>query len=132
MPHISVEYSSNLEDRADIPGLCEVLRRTAAALEVFPETGVRVRAFRADHYAIADGDPENGFVDISVRLREGRAQDVKEAATAALFDAVKTHLAALIAARPVMVSMEMRDIDARLAPKLNTVTAYIEGKRAHG
>ena len=126
MPHIMIDYSANLEPDADIAGLCEVLRRTAAALEAFPEAGVRVRAFAADHYAIADGHPENGYIDISVRLREGREPAVKEAAVAALFEAARAHLAGVIATRPVMLSMEMRDIDARLAPKLNTVREWME------
>ena len=132
MPHLSIDYSANLEPVADIAGLCEALRATAAGLDVFPESGVRVRAFRADHYAIADGDPENGFIDISVRLREGRAQDVKEAATAALFAAAKAHLTQVIATQPILLSLEMREIDATLAPKLNTISDRIEAKRAHG
>lgn len=129
MPHLSVDYSPNLEEQADIAGLCEVLRETAAKLDAFPTAGVRVRAFRADHYAVADGDPENGYIDISVRLREGRPQEVKEAATQALFDAVTAHLAGLLATRPVMVSLEMRDIDARLAPKVNTVRDFLDRKK---
>lgn len=132
MPHLSIDYSANLEPDADIAGLCEALRATAAGLDVFPEAGVRVRAFRADHCAVADGDPENGFIDISVRLREGRAQDVKEAATEALFAAAKSHLGQLIATRAIQLSLEMREINATLAPKLNTISARIEAKHAHG
>lgn len=132
MPHLTVDYSSNLEPGADIAGLCEMLRATAAGLDVFPEAGVRVRAFCADHYAIADGDPENGYIDISVRLREGRPHAAKKAATEALFAAVKVHLAQLIATRPILLSLEMREIDAALAPKVNTVSARLEAKRKHG
>ncbi|MDF0601422.1 5-carboxymethyl-2-hydroxymuconate isomerase [Psychromarinibacter sp. C21-152] len=128
MPHIIVEYSGNLEPEADLPGLCDVLRRTAAAQEIFPLTGVRVRAYRADVYSIADGDPGNGFVDISVRLREGRPLDKRQAATEAIFAAAREHLSALLASRPVMLSLEMRNIDAELAPKLNTVRDHIERK----
>lgn len=128
MPHIIVEYSANLEAAADLPGLCDRLRVTAAGLDIFPLTGVRVRALRCDTYSIADGDPENGFIDISVRLREGRPLEARKAATAALFAAAETHLDALLAARPVMLSLEMRNIDAELAPKRNTVRDHIERK----
>lgn len=128
MPHVVIEYSPNLEDAADIKGLCEVLRKTAAELEIFPMTGVRVRATRTDHYTVADGDPENGFIDITVRLRGGRPLDARKAAAAALFDAAETYLAALLEARPVMLSLEMRDIDPDLSPKRNTVRERAEGK----
>lgn len=132
MPHLTIDYSANIEAAADIAGLCEALRACAAALDIFPETGVRVRAFRADHCAIADGDPENGYIDISVRLREGRVQAVKAAATAALFDAAKAHLTPVLSTRPVLLSLEMREIDARLAPKLNTLRERIEVRRTNG
>ncbi|MDJ0827737.1 MAG: 5-carboxymethyl-2-hydroxymuconate isomerase [Rhodobacter sp.] len=132
MPHVIVEYSANLEVAADISGLCEALRATAAEIEIFPMAGLRVRAIRADHVAIADGDPDYGFVDISVRLRAGRPLAARKAATAALFDAAEAHLSDLLAARPVMLSLEMREIDPDLSPKRNTVRERIEGQRRDG
>ena len=121
MPHLIIEYSANMEEACDIGAFCNVLRRTAAELDIFPETGVRVRAYRADHVSIADGDQRHGFVDISIRLRESRSQDAKENAVNVLFAAAKNFLADVLATKPVMVSMEMRDIDAALSPKVNTV-----------
>jgi len=131
LPHITVEYSANLEDAADLAGLCEMLRATAAALDVFPMSGVRVRALCCAHYAIADGDPENGFVDISVRLRGGRPLALRRDATERLFTAARSHLSALISSRPIMVSLEMRDIDPELSPKLNTIRERLERKGDH-
>ena len=36
-----------------------------------------MHAFATDHYSIADGNPDHGFIDISVRLRGGRPHAVK-------------------------------------------------------
>lgn len=127
MPHIIVEYSANLAPLADLPGLCDALRRAAAAQEIFPADGVRVRALECAIYSIADGDPRHGFVDISVRLRAGRPLDKRKAATEAIFAAARGHLAPVIASTPLMLSLEMRDIDADLAPKLNTVRDFLKG-----
>ena len=77
MPHFHIEYSSNLEQVVDIGGLCEIIRATAAEIDTFPTPGIRVRATRVDYLAMADGDPKHGFIDLSIRLREGRADDVK-------------------------------------------------------
>jgi 5-carboxymethyl-2-hydroxymuconate isomerase len=132
MPHISFEYSANLEGRVDLPGFCEALRRAAIETSVFPEAGVRVRGLRCDHYAIADGHPDNGFIDISVRLRGGRPQEAKEAATAQLFEAARAFLAPVIAAGPIALSLEMRDIDPALSPKLNTIRDHMKERSAHG
>ena len=125
MPHFIIEYSANLESEVDVAELCEVIRATAAGIETFPTAGIRVRAFRADHFAIADGDAKHGFVDISIRLREGRPQDVKQAASAEIFAAARTYLAPVIARRSLALSLEMRDIDAALSPKAGSIRDHL-------
>ena len=128
MPHIQVEYSANLEQRVDMSAFCEALRATAENIEAFPAPGVRVRALRAEHYAIADGNPEHAFIDISVRLRAGRPQEVKENATQALFGAAKEFLAPVFAAGSLALSLEMRDIDPALSPKTGTIRDHMGAK----
>jgi len=81
MPHFSIEYSANLEQMADVKSLCNVIRQAAIETGLFPMPGIRVRAFKAEHYSIADGNTKHAFIDLSIRLREGRPQDKKEAAT---------------------------------------------------
>ena len=125
MPHISVEYSANLEDRADIQGLCDHLRRAATKIEAFPMAGIRVRAVKATYYSIADGNPKHAFVDISVRLRGGRAQDVKHRATEALFSAAETFLRPVLNTGSLALSLEMRDIDPELSPKTGTIRDHL-------
>ncbi len=125
MPHFRVEYSGNLEDKVDIAGLCECIRSTAAAIETFPVPGIRVRATRVDHYAIADGNPVHGFIDISIRLRAGRPEDVKQAATQQVFDAVRAYLSPAFETHSIALSLEMRDIDPDLSPKTGTIRDYL-------
>ena len=104
MPHIHIEYSSNLEDVIDIGKLCEAIRREAVGIKAFPTPGIRVRALRCDHYAIADGDPKHGFIDLSVRLREGRAPDVKADAISRVFTVLKDFAAPAMATRSISLS----------------------------
>lgn len=125
MPHFIIEYSANLEEAVDMSAFCEEIRKTAADIDAFPMPGIRVRAFRADHVAIADGDPKHGFVDISIRLREGRPQDVKEAASAQIFEAAKAFLRPVLATRSLALSLEMRDIDGSLSPKTGSIRDYL-------
>ena len=127
MPHLTIDYSANLEDAIDMAGLCERLRLVATGLEAFPAAGVRVRAHAAQHYAIADGNPAHGYIDVSVRLRAGRDQAVKQAATQALFDAARDFVAPVMAMRPIALSFEMRDIDPDLSPKTGTIRDHLEG-----
>lgn len=125
MPHFIIEYSGNLEGEIDIGALCEVIRATAAGIATFPMAGIRVRAIRVDHYAIADGNPQHGFIDMSIRLRQGRPQEVKEAAAAEVFEAARAFVADVMVRRPLALSLEMRDIDASLSPKTGSIRDFL-------
>ncbi len=125
LPHISIEYSGNLEGVVDMTAFCAVIRDASVRTDVFPLAGVRVRAIRADHVAIADGDPAHGFIDLSVRLRGGRDFATRKAATAEIFKAAKLFLAPVLENHSIALSLEMRDIDPDLSPKLNTIRDHL-------
>lgn len=125
MPHIIVDYSPNMEERVDIAALCDVLRVAAIETGILPMPGIRVRAFRADHVSIADGDPKHGYVDISLRLRGGRPDDAKAAATAHIFAAAEAFLSEPMKTQSIALSFEMRDIDPDLSPKTGTIRDHL-------
>lgn len=128
MPHVIVDYSPNMESRIDIAALCDVLRLAAIETGVLVLPGVRVRAVRADYVSVADGNPDHGYVDISVRLREGRELQVRKAATALIFAAAKAFMAPAMAQHSIALSFEMRNIDAELSPKCGTIRDHLDGK----
>ncbi len=126
MPHLMIDYSANVEPDVDIGALCDTLRDVAASIDAFPLAGVKVRAVRVDHYAIADGNPEHGFIDISVRIREGRDMQTKQDAAQKLFDAANEFVADVMQRRSLALSLELRDIDAALSPKSGSIRKYLE------
>jgi 5-carboxymethyl-2-hydroxymuconate isomerase len=126
MPHFQIDYSANLEAAVDMGALCEAIRAEAARIETFPTAGIRVRATRVDHVAMADGDPRHGFVDVSIRLREGRSVDVKKDALARIFAVLKEFMAPAMQSRSVALSAEMRDIAADLSLKFGNVRDHLE------
>ena len=125
MPHLMIDYSANVEPDVDIGGLCNTLRGVAASIDAFPLAGVKVRAVRVDHYAIADGNPEHGFIDISVRIREGRDMETKQNAAQKIFDAANEFVADVMRRRSLALSLELRDIDAALSPKSGSIRKYL-------
>lgn len=127
MPHFQIDYSGNLEEVVDMGALCDAICARAAQIETFPMAGIRVRATRVDHYAIADGNAKHGFIDLSVRIREGRAADVKADAIARVFEALKTFLAPAMSTHSIALSAELRDIDANLSPKFGNIRDHLEG-----
>jgi 5-carboxymethyl-2-hydroxymuconate isomerase len=125
MPHFIIEYSANLDEAVDMSGFCDHLRRAAAKIDTFPLGGIRVRAIRAEHYSIADGNPDHGYIDISIRLRGGRPLEVRKEATQAVFDAAHEYVAPYMKSHPLALSLEMRDIDPELAPKTSSIRDHL-------
>jgi len=128
MPHFQIDYSRNLEDRLDVFGFCDVVRKAAIETGVFPLAGIRVRAVACDHVVMADGDPKHAFLDMSVRLLAGRDLGTRKAATAAIFATAEAFCAEVMATSSFMLSMEMRDIDPELSPKASSIRKYLSGE----
>jgi 5-carboxymethyl-2-hydroxymuconate isomerase len=128
VPHFQIDYSANLEAVVDIGQLCEAIRARAATIETFPMAGIRVRATRVDHVAMANGDVKHGFIDLSVRLREGRPDAVKRDAIDQIFATLKDFMTPAMASHSIALSAEMRDINAELSLKFGTVRDHLEDK----
>lgn len=126
MPHFQIEYSANLETVIDMGALCEAIRAKAATIDTFPIAGIRVRATRVDFVAMADGDPKHGFIDLSIRLREGRPDGVKRDAIDQIFATLKEFMTPAMASHSIALSAEMRDINAELSPKFGTIRDHLE------
>ena len=92
MPHFTIEYSANLDKRLDMAAVVEVVRKAAVETGIFPLGGIRVRALRCEHYAIADGNPQHGFLDMVLRLGEGRDLAARKKAGEHIFKALSAHL----------------------------------------
>lgn len=128
MPHLTVEYSANLEGRIDLDALCAALLETVLATGLFEVGAIRVRALKADHYAIADRLPENAFVDLNFRIGKGRSAEEKKHTGEALFVKASRLLAPLFETPHFALSLEIREIDAELSWKKNAIHPRLRGK----
>lgn len=121
MPHLSLEYSANLEAKADLAALCRDLHGAILESGLFELGAVRVRAFAAQHHAVADLDPRNAFLDMSFRIGQGRTRDELKRAGGLIFAAAERRLAPLLADPHFALSLEVREIDAGLSWKRNAI-----------
>ena len=128
MPHLTLEYSANVEGKADIAALCRELHAAVMASGLFELGAVRVRAFAAQHYAIADLDSRNSFIDMSFRIGKGRSAAEKKAAGEAIFAAASRHCSTLLAEPHFALSLEIREIDSELSWKKNAIHPRLRGK----
>jgi 5-carboxymethyl-2-hydroxymuconate isomerase len=130
MPHLTIEYSRNVEDRADVGALCRRLAAAILSTGLFEVGAVRVRALRAEHFAVADDLPENAFVDVNVRIGAGRSAEEKKRVGETLFAAAGEALAPLFDTPHFALSLEIREIDAELSWKRNAIHPRLRGRPA--
>ena len=127
MPHLTVEYSGNLEREVDMSAFCNALRLAIIETELFPVAGIRVRALRCDHWSIADGTLAHAFIDMGLRLRGGRTPKQRKAAAARVFAEAKAFLTPVLESRSLALSLELRDIDPESSRRTSTIRQHLKG-----
>ena len=125
MPHLVIEYSANLENRVDIGGLCASLHDAMLATGLFELGAIRVRAYAAKHYAVADRMEVNAFADLVLRIGTGRSPTDKKRAGETIMAAAKAYLVSHFETPHFALSMEIREIDAAFSWRDNAMHARL-------
>jgi 5-carboxymethyl-2-hydroxymuconate isomerase len=132
MPHFTLEYSANLNGQVDMADVVEVVRRAAAETGMFPLGGIRVRAIRCEHCAIADGQPDYGFLAMVLRLGEGRDLASRKKAGEHVFRALSDHLNPVFAASKFALSFDMQINDKETSWKRNNIHEALKAEAGDG
>ena len=132
MPHFTIQYSANLDSHLDMAEVVEVIRKAAVETGIFPLGGIRVRAIRCEHYAIADGDPNHGFLDMVLRLGEGRDLATRQKAGEHIFRVLCDHLDPVFAPSSFALSFDMQINDKQTSWKRNNIHGALKVKAEHG
>lgn len=132
MPHFTIEYSANLDGRLDIDTVCEVVRKAAVETGIFPLGGIRVRAVRCEHYAIADARQDYGFLDMVLRIGAGRDLPMRQKAGEHVFQVLSKHLDPVFAASKFALSFDMQINDKDTSWKRNNIHDALKVEAAHG
>jgi 5-carboxymethyl-2-hydroxymuconate isomerase len=132
MPHFTIEYSANLDGRVDMAAVVELVRNAAVQTGIFPLGGIRVRAIRCEHYAIADGRKNYGFLDMVLRLGEGRDLATRQKAGEHIFKALSAYLDPVFANTRFALSFDMQINDKETSWKRNNIHEALKVEAAHG
>ena len=132
MPHFTLEYSANLDGRVDMARVVEVVREAAVETGIFPLGGIRVRAVRCEQFAIADGQPHFGFLDMVLRLGEGRDLVTRKNAGEHIFKALSSYLDPVFAGSKFALSFDMQINDKETSWKRNNIHDALKAEAAHG
>jgi 5-carboxymethyl-2-hydroxymuconate isomerase len=130
MPHITAEYSANVEEKVAIDGLLEALQGAAFATGVADLAGFRTRAERRDHYRVADGNPANCFVAITIRVARGRPAEDLVNLRKAVTDAALLYLEPVFATAPISFSCEVQEIIPEMRVNISNLREWMKKEDA--
>lgn len=126
MPHLTIEYSANLEDDVDIAGFCAEMRDAMVAARIFPLGGIRVRAFPCHTYVIADGDGRHAYMHMICRVGAGRDDATRLAAAETIYGAAEAYLKPLLRG-PFALSLDMAELHPVTSLKrFNTLHEHLQ------
>jgi len=132
MPHFTIEYSANLDKRIDMGAVVELVRRAAVETGIFPLVGIRVRSVRCEHFAIADGNAQFGFLNMVLRLGEGRDLATRKKAGEHIFKALSAYLDPVFANSKFALSFDMQINDKDTSWKRNNIHDALKVEAING
>jgi 5-carboxymethyl-2-hydroxymuconate isomerase len=107
MPHIILEYSSNLGDAAGLSHLLDRLHDALGDTESFESDRIKSRAVRCDTYRV--GADRRGFVHATVVFSPGRPEALRRQVGRRLLDIMRSDAA--LGGADVATSVEIRQFE---------------------
>ena len=122
MPHLVILYTGQLDAEVQMGSLCRQMAdamltvRDEDGKPVFPTGGVRVLAYPAAHYAVADGGAagqaaggsgDYAFVYLNVRMARGRSADTQQRAGQTLQAVAQAFFAPVMARRHIGITLQI-------------------------
>ena len=119
MPHLTLEYTANLE--FEIQPLLARLHEELVATGAVNLKGIKSRAVRHEEYRIADGDPEYAFVHVGLLIREGRPVEVKQEATRRVLEVLQSVFGARFESGYLSLSVDLQEMPEGIARTLHNI-----------
>ena len=122
MPHLVILYTGQLDAEVQMGSLCRQMAdamltvRDEDGKPVFPTGGVRVLAYPAAHYAVADGGAagqaaggsgDYAFVYLNVRMARGRSAATQQRAGQTLQAVAQAFFAPVMARRHIGITLQI-------------------------
>ena len=107
MPHIILEYSSNLGDDAGLAHLLDSLHNALGDTESFESERIKSRAVRCDTYHVST--ERRGFVHATVLFSPGRPEAVRRQLLRRLLDIMRSD--SVMGGADIAASVEIRQFE---------------------
>ena len=119
MPHLTLEYTDNLE--FDAQPLLEHLHSELVATGAINLKGLKSRAIQHTEYRIADGNPEYAFVHVNLLIREGRPLEVQKDMSQRVLDVLKETFGERFESSYLSLSVDIKEMRDGVALTLHNI-----------
>ena len=112
MPHLTLEYTANLDEWASSSRVLLSLHRLLDAAGIKLEN-CKSRWRMVEERLVGDGEWESAFVHLDIRFLEGRPPDVKQAIGEGAVELLHDHFTAAVEANDdldLQITVEIQDI----------------------
>jgi 5-carboxymethyl-2-hydroxymuconate isomerase len=117
MPHLTLEYSSNVRVDKDLvtlfTGLHDILEQTGGVRR----GNCKSRARPVDAFLVGAGSARDAFVHLDIRLLNGRTVDVRQRIAQQARQALTAWFETSLKSLDLQVTVEVREIDRRFYAK---------------
>ena len=121
MPHLTLEYTDNLE--FEVQPLLARLHEEVVATGAINLKGIKSRAIKHTQYRIADGDSDYAFVHVGLLIREGRPIEVQKDATQRVLNVLKETFGHLFEKRKLSLTVDLKEMRDGIALTEHNITA---------
>ena len=119
MPHLTLEYTDNLEFA--IQPLLARLHQELVATGAVNLKGIKSRAVRLTDYRIADGNPDYAFVHVGLLIREGRPVEVQQEAARRVMNVLKETFGQRYENGYLSLSVDIKEMGEGIAQTLHNI-----------
>jgi 5-carboxymethyl-2-hydroxymuconate isomerase len=110
MPHVILEYSDNLLDTPDLQAFWARLHPALVQTSGCRLADIKSRAYRAEPFRMGDGNPDNAFAHLTIRLLEGRDSAAREHIGRTALELLAESFPRTLAERPFDLTVELADM----------------------
>ena len=110
MPHLILEYSSNIVEKEDFSDYFENAHNLLVEKISTNINACKSRAIKCNNYYLGDGNINNAFIHLTLKILSGRSEEMKTEIANALIDLTKDNFSKSLAAFNLKISIEVADL----------------------
>ncbi len=110
MPHLTLEYTANLDEWANDPALLLDLHRLLQSRGGIKIGNCKSRWRMMEEWVLGNGEGESAFLHLDLRFLEGRPMETKQAVGTGALELIRAHFASVPEELELQITVEVQDI----------------------